>query len=202
VNTRDELPGTRFPIPIPFLATGLPGPVAGTVEAACAPARATGAPVNEIQDPQRPGAFPLTLLEMDGSFPLTTEAIDQELTRTSPGNYALGYMDAGAFVVFYVGRSDCDVKRRLQEWVGTPSHFEAFAPSGRASWGLHRGGALPLEGPALASVASADSSYTRFAYSYAPSPEAAYAKEWCNYDDFGGSRRLDNEADPISSDTR
>jgi hypothetical protein len=41
-----------------------------------------------------------------------------------------------------------------------------------------------------------DSSYTRFAYSYAPSAEEAFAKEWRNYDDFGGSDGLDNATPP------
>ena len=142
--------------------------------------------------------FPLTLLEMDGSFPLTAEAIDGELGQTSAGNYALGYMDRGTFVVFYVGRSDSDVKRRLHDWVGAASHFEAYAPSGRASWGVHRRGTLPLNAPTLARVGNGDSSYTRFAYSYAPSAEAAYAKEWRNYDGFGGRQRLDNATDPVA----
>jgi len=146
--------------------------------------------------PRCASGFPLTELEMDGSFPLTEEAIDEELTRSAPGNYALGYLDRGTFVVFYVGRSDSDVKHCLQEWVGAPSRYEAYAPSGRASWGVHRRGTLPLNGPALATVAVADTGYTRFAYSYAPSAEAAYAKEWCNYDAFGGRRQLDNAADP------
>jgi hypothetical protein len=141
--------------------------------------------------------FPLTALEMDGSFPLCQEAIDAELARTAPGNYALGYLDRGTFVVFYVGRSDTDLKRRLEAWVGAPSRYEAYAPSGRASWGVHRRGGSPLCGPALAAVAVSDTGYTRFAYSYAPSAEAAYAKECRNFDTFGGRLRLDNTVDPI-----
>jgi hypothetical protein len=50
----------------------------------------------------------------------------------------------------------------------------------------------------LARVGSAETSYTRFAYSYAPSADAAYAREWRNFDAFGGRRGLDNEAQPIS----
>jgi hypothetical protein len=42
----------------------------------------------------------------------------------------------------------------------------------------------------------ADTGYTRFAYSYAPSAEAAYAKEWRNYDAFRGSLELDNKTHP------
>jgi hypothetical protein len=41
-----------------------------------------------------------------------------------------------------------------------------------------------------------DSSYTRFAYSYAGSAEAAFEKECRNYYDFGGSDILDNEGPP------
>jgi len=52
--------------------------------------------------------------------------------------------------------------------------------------------------PASAQVDSAESSYTHFAYSYARSADEAYAKEWRNYDAFGGRRGLDNEAEPIS----
>ena len=44
-----------------------------------------------------------------------------------------------------------------------------------------------------------DSSYTRFAFSYARSAEAAFEKECRNYHDFGGSDSLDNEAHPVST---
>jgi hypothetical protein len=53
-----------------------------------------------------------------------------------------------------------------------------------------------VNAPALGAVANAETSYTRFAYSYAPSAEAAFERECRNYDDFGGSRELDNEARP------
>ena len=143
----------------------------------------------------RAGRFPMGRLEMNGSYPLTAEAIDDRVTRKSPGNYALGYMDGDTFNVFYVGRSDSDVRHRLHEWVGAPS--DERAPSSRAAWGVHRRGLLPLgviaEGAFGVGV---DSSYTRFAYSYAPSAEAAFAKEWRNYDDFGGCDALDNAVPP------
>ena len=138
----------------------------------------------------------LRLLEMSGSFPLSDEAIDEVLTQTSPGNYALGYMDGDAFQVFYVGRSDSDVRQRLHEWVGRPSSSKSYAPAAMAPWGVHHRGPLPVDAPALARVASAESSYTRFAYSYASSAETAFEKECRNYDDLGGSRQLDNEASP------
>lgn len=133
---------------------------------------------------------------MNGSYPLSDEAIDEALTKESPGNYALGYMDGDSFSVFYVGRSDSDVRRRLHEWVDRPSRYERYAPPGRAAWATRRGRLMPLDRPELGPVASVDSSYTRFAYSYAASAEAAFEKESRNYDTFGGSRGLDNEAAP------
>jgi len=141
----------------------------------------------------------MSLLEMSGPYPLSDEAIDDALTRTSPGNYALGYMEGDTFSVFYVGRSDSDVRRRLHEWVGMPSRYEEYASPAKASWGVHRRGQLPLDAPALGRVGNTETSYTRFAYSYARSAEEAYAKEWRNYDAFGGRYGLDNETRPVSA---
>lgn len=139
----------------------------------------------------------MRLLDMSGSYPLDDEAIDEVLTRTSPGNYALGYMDGDAFQVFYVGRSDSDVRQRLHEWVGMPSQHEDYASPAKAPWGVHRRGPLPVDAPAFGRVGTADDSYTRFAYSYAHSAEEAYAKECRNYDAFGGRCGLDNETRPF-----
>jgi hypothetical protein len=125
-------------------------------------------------------------LEMSGSFPLNDDAIDETLMRIAPGNYALGYMDGDTFIVFYVGRSDGDLRQRLHEWVGMPSRYERHASAAKASWRVAR-------------VESAESSYTHFAYSYARSADEAYAKEWRNYDAFGGGYGLDNECEPISA---
>jgi len=141
----------------------------------------------------------LRSLEMSGSYPLSDDTIDQALTRTSPGNYALGYMDGDSFSVFYVGRSDSDVRQRLHEWVGMPSQREHYASSAKASWQVHHRRPFPVDAPALGRVGSAESSYTRFAYSYARSAEEAYAKEWRNYDAFGGSHGLDNQRQPFSA---
>ena len=138
-------------------------------------------------------------LEMSGSYPLSDEAIDETLMRTSPGNYALGYMDGDTFIVFYVGRSDGDLRQRLHEWVGMPSRYERHASAAKASWGVRRRGPLPVGAPASARVENAESSYTHFAYSYARSADEAYAKEWRNYDAFGGGYGLDNESEPISA---
>jgi len=133
---------------------------------------------------------------MSGSYPLSEEGIDAAMTRTSPGNYALGYLDGDTFSVFYVGRSDADVRQRLHEWVGRPSQYDRYASGSRAGWASSPTGLMPLGRPALGRVANGESSYTRFAYSYAPSAEAAFEKEARNYDDLGGSAGLDNEEPP------
>jgi hypothetical protein len=136
-------------------------------------------------------------LEMSGSYPLDFDSIDHLITRTSPGNYALGFMEDDHFSVFYVGRSDSDVARRLRQWVDAPSRNARHASGAQASWGLHHRSQFPVDTPARAAVGSATSAYTRFAYSYAQSAGEAYAKEWRNYDDFGGHRGLDNEREPF-----
>jgi hypothetical protein len=144
--------------------------------------------------------YPMGLLEMNGSYPLSHETIDEMVSRTSPGNYALGYMDGTTFMVFYVGRSDSDVKCRLHEWVDAPSRSRKYAPSAKAAYGYRHRGPLPLGVPALDRVElGVESSYTSFAYSYARSAEAAFEKECRNYHDFGGSDGLDNEAHPVST---
>lgn len=136
-------------------------------------------------------------LEMSGSYPLDDQSIDAALTRKSPGNYALGYMDDGAFLVFFVGRSDSDVRQRLHEWVGMPSAHDDYASAAKAPWGSQRPG-WP-DSPALGRVGNVDTRYTQFAYSYAPTADEAYAKEWRNYDAFGGRHGLDNRAQPDSA---
>lgn len=141
--------------------------------------------------------YPVGSLEMKGPYPLSHDAIDDALTRRSAGNYALGYLDGDVFVVFYVGRSDSDVKQALHDWVGMPSRYKAYAPSSKAGCGARHRGPLPFDVPALAGVGmNVDSSYTRFAFSYARSAAAAFEEECRNYQDFGGSAGLDNESVP------
>ncbi|MCA6969226.1 hypothetical protein LF935_06210 [Pectobacterium carotovorum] len=54
-------------------------------------------------------------LNMGNHYPLTSQGIDNAVTTTSAGNYALGYInDEKLFVVEYVGRADSDVKARLK----------------------------------------------------------------------------------------
>lgn len=147
--------------------------------------------------PSCAGRYPVGTLGMKGPYPLSHDAIDDALARRSAGNYALGYLDGDVFVVFYVGRSDSDVRQALHDWVGVPSRYKTYAPSSKAGCGARHRGPLPFDVPALARVGmNVDSSYTRFAFSYARSAQAAFDEECRNYQDFGGSRGLDNESLP------
>lgn len=58
-------------------------------------------------------------LGMEGSYKLDEDTIDEKVTLTSAGNYALGRKNEdGTFLIGYVGRSDDDVNGRLKNWVG------------------------------------------------------------------------------------
>ena len=61
-----------------------------------------------------------------GPFTLSNTSIDKEVTRTSPGAYALGQNDASGatFHINYVGRSDGDVNARLKQHVGKYKQFK------------------------------------------------------------------------------
>ena len=54
-------------------------------------------------------------LGMSGPYVFTSTKIDEVVTRTSAGNYALGYTkDDGTYMVQYVGRSDTDLNQELK----------------------------------------------------------------------------------------
>lgn len=57
-------------------------------------------------------------LDMLGSYALDLATVNQQVTRTSPGNYALGYSKDQVFYVQYVGRADVDVNARIKQHVG------------------------------------------------------------------------------------
>lgn len=65
-------------------------------------------------------------LDMGGPYELTSQKIGEVITRTSPGNYALGYVSDSTFYVLYVGRSDTDVNNRLKSWVGKSNRYKHF----------------------------------------------------------------------------
>jgi hypothetical protein len=60
------------------------------------------------------------------TYNLTIEKIDEVVTKTSPGNYALGYISDKKFILKYVGRSDDDVNARLKQWAGKSSKYKNF----------------------------------------------------------------------------
>lgn len=58
-------------------------------------------------------------LNMNGPYDLTTEKINEIVTNTSAGNYALGYLNKeNTFIVEYVGRSDSNLNTRLLQHIG------------------------------------------------------------------------------------
>lgn len=50
---------------------------------------------------------------MNGSYKLDSKTVSATITKTSAGNYALGYTRDETFYVKYVGRSDSDLRERL-----------------------------------------------------------------------------------------
>jgi hypothetical protein len=138
---------------------------------------------------------------MVGCYPLTEEKIDEEVTRTSPGNYALGYLDGSTFVPFYVGRSDSDLNAGLHSWVGVDSRSTRYGPFTKAAYGRRRRRCLTLGTPALRPVGVVvDGRYTHFEFSYAASAQAAFEEECRSYHDFGGGYVLDNERHPAPAE--
>lgn len=79
----------------------------------------------------------MATLNMDGPYDLTTAKIGAVVTKTGPGNYALGYVnDKDTFIVQYVGRSDRDVAARLRQHVGEKyKQFKfSYATSAKAAF--------------------------------------------------------------------
>ena len=65
-------------------------------------------------------------LDMYGPYELTIKKIDEVVTKTSPGNYALGNASDSRFHVRCVGRSDENINNRLKSWVGVNNKYEHF----------------------------------------------------------------------------
>lgn len=77
-------------------------------------------------------------LDMQGPYSLSATELDKQVTKTSAGNYALGYVkENGKFIVEYVGRSDADLNTRLKQHanVGKYRMFKySYATSGKAAF--------------------------------------------------------------------
>lgn len=68
----------------------------------------------------------MATLEMLGAFDLTNAKIDELISSTCPGNYALGIISqkTNKFIVKYVGRSETDLNARLKQHVGRHPKFK------------------------------------------------------------------------------
>jgi len=74
-------------------------------------------------------------LGMQGSYKLTNDEIDKQVTKKSPGNYALGHVSDGTFYVNYVGRSDTNLNERLKDWIEKYKKFKySYATSAKAAF--------------------------------------------------------------------
>ncbi len=76
-------------------------------------------------------------LGMEGPFDLNSKTIDSEVTRTSPGNYALGHVNKeNTFVVNYVGRADSDLNKRIKDHIneGYKNFKYSYATSPKAAF--------------------------------------------------------------------
>ncbi len=61
---------------------------------------------------------------LHGPHPLTRDAINTNVTRTSAGAYALGKTKDGTFLVSRVGRADKDLAKRLGDYIGQYAQFK------------------------------------------------------------------------------
>jgi hypothetical protein len=78
----------------------------------------------------------MATLRMCGPYALHANLIDALVGQTSPGNYALGHTDdAGAFRVWFVGRSDSDLNARVHQHLGRCDQFKfSYATSPKAAF--------------------------------------------------------------------
>jgi hypothetical protein len=70
---------------------------------------------------------------------LNAHEITELVTRTSPGNFALGYVDGDRFCILCVGRSDADLAKELRAWIKeNRARYKAFtfsyAPCAKAAF--------------------------------------------------------------------
>ena len=61
----------------------------------------------------------MATLNMNGSYKLNSDTVNKTITKTSAGNYALGYTKDKTFYIKYIGRSDSDLKTRLLSHVAS-----------------------------------------------------------------------------------
>lgn len=66
-------------------------------------------------------------LNMEGAYPINTKSVDANVRKGAIGNYALGIVGQGQFVVKYVGRSDTDLNERIKDHIGEPYTYFMFS---------------------------------------------------------------------------
>ena len=91
----------------------------------------------------RKGKLTMATSGLRGTYPLTNASIDENVTRTSPGAYALGHTSDSSFLVKYVGRSDGNVNARLKDHVGSYKRFK-FEYYGSAKAALRKSAASTM----------------------------------------------------------
>jgi len=112
-------------------------------------------------------------LDMDGPFDLTDGVINKKVNGDAIGNFALGFVNKkGNFVVKMIGRADSDLQSEIRK-------ARRKYAGGVLSRMLGRGTALD-----------------KFKYSLADTADAAYQVQRRAFEDFGGSKKLLNEAAP------
>lgn len=132
--------------------------------------------------------------------PLTHAEIDLAALHGVAGSYALGYLEGGAFVAFYVGRADANLNAALHGWVGVDAHRSSWAGAAPAWRRGARPSFPPSDTPVMREIATAvDAGYTHFRLSYAHSARAAFEGECASYHALGEGR-LDNAHHPTPSD--
>lgn len=69
-------------------------------------------------------------LGMGSPYEFSAVSVDKQVTKTSPGNYALGYIQetekGNEFIVLYVGRSDTNVRDRLKQHLDEDDRYTHF----------------------------------------------------------------------------
>ncbi len=77
-------------------------------------------------------------LNMDGIYEFNSETIDKVISKTSPGNYALGHLGKNNNLVpEYIGRSDDDLNTRIKQHLNDSkyTHFKfSYASSSKAAF--------------------------------------------------------------------
>lgn len=76
-------------------------------------------------------------LGLKGPHDFDSETVDRVVTKTSEGNYALGYINPdGGFVPKYVGRSDTDLNQELKNRLNRdhPKFKYGYASSPKAAF--------------------------------------------------------------------